>query len=135
MATSDVVKNQSAKRPSRPVPKALAATYDRRSGRIVVELSSGVQVSFVAVEAQGLEQARPSQLDAIEITPSGLGLHFPEVDADIYIPGLLEGALGTRKWMAAHMGRAGGRSQSRRKIAAARENGKLGGRPKKTAKA
>ena len=24
----------------------------------------------------------------IEISPSGLGLHFPAIDADIYLPGL-----------------------------------------------
>jgi hypothetical protein len=28
-------------------------------------------------------------LDEIEITPSGFGIHFPKLDADLYVPGLL----------------------------------------------
>ena len=81
---------------------------------------------------QGLEHAKPKQLAKIEISPSGLGLHFPDLDADIYLPGLLEGFLGSRRWMAAQLGKAGGSVTSRAKAAAVRENGKLGGRPRKS---
>jgi hypothetical protein len=54
------------------------------------------------------------------------------VDADLYVPGLLEGFLGSKAWMASRLGRMGGRSQSKGKQAASRANGKLGGRPRKT---
>jgi hypothetical protein len=73
----------------------------------------------------------PAQLTKIEISPSGLGLYFPAVDADIYLPVLLEGFLGYRRWMAAQLGKAGGSATSRAKTIAVRANGKLGGRPKK----
>jgi len=115
-------------------PHAVSARYDRASGRVVVELSSKLTISFSPRDAQGLEDARPSQLQAIEISPSGFGLHFPKLDADLYVPGLLEGLMGSRKWMAARLGHAGGQSRSVAKKAAARANGKLGGRPKKEAK-
>ncbi len=69
----------------------------------------------------------------IEITPSGLGIHFPELDADLYIPALLEGVLGSRKWMAARLGAAGGGRISAAKRRASRANGRLGGGPKKAA--
>jgi hypothetical protein len=36
----------------------------------------------------------------MEISPSGLGIHFPRLDADLYLPTILEGFLGSRKWMA-----------------------------------
>lgn len=116
-------------------PKAISARYDRRIGRLVVELSSGLAVSFKPHDAQGLEQAKPDDLADIEISPSGLGLHFPNLDADLYLPALLEGFLGSRKWMAAAMGKAGGHSASKVKAAASRTNGKLGGRPRKTREA
>jgi hypothetical protein len=113
-------------------PTAIAARYDRRIGRLVIDLSSGLSVAFRPQDAEGLQDARPEQLRRIEISPSRLGLHFPALDADLYLPSLLEGFLGSRRWMAAWMGKAGGRRKSRAKTAAARTNGKLGGRPKKT---
>jgi len=58
-------------------------------------------------DAQGLEHARPSQLNEIEISPSGFGLHFPAVDADLYVPDLLEGFLGSKSWMASRSGQIG----------------------------
>ncbi len=112
-------------------PRAVSAHFDRKSGHIVIKLSSRLILSFFPQDAQGLENARPSQLEEIEITPSGLGIHFPQLDADLYVPGLLEGFLGSRKWMAARLGQAGGQSRSRAKKAASRANGALGGRPKK----
>jgi hypothetical protein len=112
-------------------PTAAAARYDRRIGRLVIDLSTGVSIAFKPRDAQGLEKAKPEQLNKIEISPSGLGLHFPAIDADIYLPGLLEGFLGSRSWMAAQLGKAGGSATSRAKTAAVRANGKLGGRPKK----
>jgi hypothetical protein len=115
-------------------PKALAARYNRKSGHIEITLSSKLILSFSPRDAEGLERAKPSQLDEIEISPSGFGIHFPKLDADIYVPGLLEGFLGSRNWMAARLGQVGGRSRSSEKRAASRLNGRLGGRPKKAAR-
>ena len=117
-------------------PATLAATsayYDRKSRNIIVKLSTGVGIFFSPKDAQGLEDGTPAQLSEIEITPSGFGLHFPRLDADLYVPAILEGFLGSRKWMAARLGAAGGSSRSKPKAAASRANGSLGGRPKKLA--
>jgi hypothetical protein len=116
------------------VPKAIAARYDRATGRVVIHLSSRLDVSFSPYDAQGLENAKPSQLDEIEISPSGLGIHFPKLDADLYLPSLLEGFLGSTRWMASRMGRVGGKSRSAAKRAASKANGRMGGRPKKAAR-
>jgi hypothetical protein len=88
-------------------PSAAAARYDRRTGRVVIDLSSRLTVSFKPQDAQGLEEAKPEQLAKIEISPSGLGLHFPKLDADLYLPSLLEGFLGSRRWMAAQLDKSG----------------------------
>jgi hypothetical protein len=112
-------------------PRAVSAKYDRRSGRIVVHLNSKLIVSFAPADVQGLQDAQPSQLGEIEISPTGFGLHFPAIDADIYVPGLLEGFLGSKSWMAARLGQVGGKSISKAKTTASRANGRFGGRPKK----
>jgi Protein of unknown function (DUF2442) len=122
---------QRARKRQASLPKAVNAHYDRRIGRIVIHLDTRLDIAFSPRDAQGLEHAKPAQLDSIEISPSGFGLHFPKLDADIYLPALLEGFLGSRKWMASRMGTTGGQSRSAAKTAAARKNGALGGRPKK----
>lgn len=114
-------------------PKAIRARYDSRSARIRIDLANGLQLAFPPHLAQGLEQATPMQLANIEITPLGTGLHWPELDADLYIPALLAGALGSKSWMAAQLGAAGGRARSAAKTAAVRKNGRKGGRPAKVA--
>ncbi|HUE21127.1 MAG TPA: hypothetical protein VMQ86_05565, partial [Bryobacteraceae bacterium] len=65
--------NRRARELERSVPRAIAARYVRKTGRIVVELSSNVIVSFSPSDVEGLEDAKPSQLSAIEISPSGFG--------------------------------------------------------------
>lgn len=112
-------------------PYAVDARYDRRQQRIVVQLNTGLLVVFGSHMVEGLQDARPRDLQEIEISPSGFGLHFPRIDADLYLPGLLAGHLGSRRWMAAQLGQRGGSARSAVKAAAARANGKLGGRPRK----
>ena len=123
--------NQLAKDLHASFPRAVSARYDRKKGRIEIQLDSNLAVSFSPRDAQGLEEARPSQLREIEISPSGFGIHFPSLDADLYLPAILQGFLGSRRWMAARLGQSGGRSRSAAKRAASRANGKLGGRPRR----
>jgi len=125
--------NERGRQLRRRTSPVVAARYDGQSGRIVVTLQSGIDVSFSPSSAEGLRGARPSQLREIEITPSGLGIHFPKLDADLYLPALLQGVLGSRKWMAERLGAIGGSSTSPAKRRASRANGRLGGRPKKVA--
>jgi hypothetical protein len=117
------------------VPKAIHARYDRRVSRVIVCLDNGLELAFPPRLAQGLEHATPADLAIIEISPLGDGLHWPAIDADLYVPGLLQGVFGSKSWMARHLGAAGGRARSGAKVAAARENGRKGGRPRKLASA
>jgi hypothetical protein len=126
--------NQRAKELRASIPTAVSAHYDWENGRVVIRLSSNLDLSFSPSDAQGLENATPSQLDEIEISLSGLGLHFPKLDADLYLPAILQGLLGSRKWIASRLGQAGGKSRSAAKQKASRANGKLGGRPRKVSR-
>ena len=103
-----------------------------RDGRMLIEMSNGIGLLVDARRVEGLEAATAADLAEVEISPSGFGLHFPKLDADIYLPGLLEGRFGSARYMAAAMGAKGGLARTPAKTAAARENGKLGGRPRKT---
>jgi hypothetical protein len=113
------------------LPRAIRVYYDRTSRKLVIDLSSKLTLSVSPLDVEGLEQATPSQLEEVEISPSGFGIHFSRLDADLYVPGLLEGFLGSKRWMASRLGQLGGQSRSRAKKASSRANGKLGGRPKK----
>jgi hypothetical protein len=115
-------------------PRAVSARYDLKTRSIEIQLSSNLRVSFSPRDAQGLGGATSSQLQEIEISPSGFGIHFPKLDADLYLPALLQGFLGSRKWMASRLGQAGGKSRSVAKQKASKANGKLGGRPGKVSR-
>ena len=111
-------------------PRARSARYDGASGRVVMELTNDCIFAFPARLAEGLEEASDEQLAAVEILGAGSGLHWDELDVDLSVPGLLAGLLGTAAWMA---GRAG-RATSPTKAAAARANGRRGGRPRTSAR-
>lgn len=112
-------------------PGVTRAFFDPQQARVVVELNTGMVLTFPVQDIEGLSHATPQELQEIEISPSGLGIHVPALDVDLYIPSLLQGFMGTKQWMAAQMGKTGGKATSAAKAAAARANGKLGGRPKK----
>ena len=111
-------------------PRALAARYDAKSGRIVVELSNGATYAFPAALGQDLEKATPAQLAEVEVLGLGFGLHWESLDVDLSIAGLLAGRFGTRAWMS-ELARRAGSVKSPAKAAAARANGAKGGRPRK----
>ena len=110
--------------------RAVKVRYDRRSGRIHVELSDGCLFAFPAALGEGLRYASPEDLAAVTITPTGLGLRWERLDADLYVPALLQGRFGSVAWMS-ELGRQMGRARTPAKAAAARANGKKGGRPRK----
>ena len=103
-------------------PVAVAARY--RAGMILIELSSGVEVRFPVRLVEGLENGNPKDLSEIKIEARGLGLHWPRLDVDLYVPSLLRGVLGTRKWMA-EIGKMGGGVTSAAKAKASAEIGQV----------
>ncbi|HSU13087.1 DUF2442 domain-containing protein [Longimicrobium sp.] len=112
-------------------PRAVSARYNHDTGRIEIELRNGCLFAFPAQYGQGLRGATPEQLAAVEILGFGEALHWEEIDADLGVPQLVAGVFGSKAWMR-ELGRAGGKVQSDAKARASRENGKKGGRPRKT---
>ncbi len=108
-------------------PRAVAARYDRRRRKIVVDLANGCVFAFPPALAEGLGEASEEALEAVEVLGLGSGLHWEALDVDLSVPALLAGVFGTRSWLA----RLGGASISPAKAAAARANRTKGGRPRK----
>jgi len=95
-------------------PRARAAFYDYASGKIVIDLNDGSTFMFPHELGQGLVGAEPDDLAAVEVTPSGIGLHWETLDVDLTVPSLLRGVYGTKAWMAKLKHKRGndGRSES-----------------------
>lgn len=110
-------------------PRAAAARYDEKGGRVVVELTNGCTFMFPPALAEGLTGASAGDLSDIEVLPYGVALRWPALDADFTVAGLLSGIFGTCAWMA-ELGRRGGSVTSEAKAKAVRENGRKGGRPR-----
>ena len=114
-------------------PRATSARYDRKTGRVTVDLVNGCTYMFPTQLVQELSEASPDALEAVEVDGVGFNLHWPKLDADLYVPALVAGVFGTRDWMNKALARQAGRATSAAKSAAARANGTKGGRPRKQA--
>lgn len=106
------------------------ARYDSDVDAIELAFKGGGSMSIPLAMVPGLERASASKLESVVLSPAGDALSLPALDVDIYVPGLLERAFGTRLF-AASTGRRGGRRRSKAKAAAAKANGAKGGRPRK----
>ena len=67
-------------------PLAASAHYDQPTGKIVIELNNGVGLHIPPTLIQGMESATPADMAEIVIEGHGIGLHFPRLDADLYVP-------------------------------------------------
>ena len=115
-------------------PRASAAVYERATGRVVIDLANGCSYAFPAALVQDLQGASDDDLASVLVDGLGFNLHFPALDADLYVPALVSGLFGTKSWMARELARIAGRKTSPAKAVAARANGAKGGRPRKVAR-
>jgi hypothetical protein len=116
-----------AERAMGPIPTGVR--FDALSGRVVVEFDNGAVFMVPSAVLQGVADAAPADVAQVELQGE-TGLHWPTLDVDFTISGLMHGVFGTRSFMDAS--RRGGQSKSAAKAEAARQNGRRGGRPRKS---
>jgi hypothetical protein len=114
-------------------PRAASAHYDKVTGRVTIDLVNGCTYAFPARLVEDLHGASDESLVGVRVDGVGFNLHWPALDVDLYVPALVSGIFGSRKWMASELARIAGRSRSPSKAAAARSNGAKGDRPRKIA--
>lgn len=110
-------------------PRVTSVFYEAKDDLVSLYFADGLRISIPRKHLQGLERATQTQLSKIEIVGNGTGLHWPLLDVDHYVLGLLGHRFGTRRWMN-EIGRRGGLAKSESKTKAARRNGLKGGRPR-----
>jgi hypothetical protein len=110
---------------------ALSARYDRKTKRLRIELVSGVEISIPIALLEGLSDQPGAVIETVLVDGGGYTLTWPSLDVDLAVPDLIAGCFGSRAWMSA-LARRGGSASTPAKRRAARENGKKGGRPRKT---
>jgi hypothetical protein len=115
-------------------PRASSARYDGTDRRIIIEMVNGCSYAFPTLLVQDLQGASDDDLARVVVDGRGFNLHWPALDVDLYVPGLLAGVFGTRDWTTRELARVAGRVTSPSKAAAARSNGAKGGRPRKAAR-
>jgi hypothetical protein len=106
------------------------ARYDRASDAVRLLFRGGGSMTIPRRFIPNLEGRPASAMESVSVSPAGDALVWTSIDADVYVPGLVERAFGHRLFAAA-AGRRGGRRRSKAKAAAARRNGAKGGRPRK----
>jgi len=111
-------------------PLAVRVRYDRVRDTVVVKMNNEAQLIIPRRLLQGLQNATADELKGGEVADQGTALTWPELDADFTVMSLLRGVYGGRKWMS-ELARQAGATTSPAKAAAARRNGRKGGRPRK----
>jgi hypothetical protein len=78
-------------------PRVAKVQYEEKEDLVSLYFADGLKVSIPRKQLQGLEEANQSQLSKIEIVGDGTGLHWPLLDVDHYVLGLLEHRFGTKR--------------------------------------
>jgi hypothetical protein len=129
LSSSYAPASRAGRRAARTEPRAAKATYVERAKALSIELANGAIFTVPVKLIPGLRHAAARDLGAVEVLGRGGGLHWEKLHLDLSVPALVSSILKGPTWMA-ELGRIGGRKSSAAKAAAARKNGRKGGRPR-----
>jgi hypothetical protein len=121
--------SRAGKRAAKTEPRASTVVYRPKERALRIELTNGAAITLPVKLIPNLGRATPEDIRAVEILGRGGGLHFESLDLDLSVAGLLSSVFAGPDWLA-ELGRIGGRKSSVAKAAAARRNGRKGGRPR-----
>ena len=111
-------------------PHAKAARYDRKSKRLVIDLTNGAVFMVPIALLQDFEGASAQDIAGVIVVPGGSALRWEKLDQDFSVPALIVGVFGTKAWMR-ELGQPRGSAESKAKAASSRPNSAKRGRPGK----
>ena len=121
--------SRAGRRAARTEPRAAKAKYLARDEALQIELTNGAMLRVPVKLIPGLRRAVAHDIRTVEVLGRGSGLHWESLDLDLSVAALVSSVFEGPTWMA-ELGRMGGRQSSDAKAAAARRNGRKGGRPR-----
>lgn len=112
-------------------PAAVVIRYDHHLARVVVSLPSGLDLAFSPQDAQG-RKTRPLTTWRMRKSVLTASVFTSRASMPISIfRDCCRVFSGSKRWMA-ELGKRGGAASTAAKATTARQNGKLGGRPRKS---
>jgi hypothetical protein len=110
-------------------PRAATAAYLADEKALQIELKNGALLRIPVRLIPWLASVPAKEIQTVEVLGRGYGLHWESLDLDLSVPSLVASVFGGSAYMS-ELGRMGGSRSSEAKAAAARRNGRKGGRPR-----
>ena len=79
--------------------RVVRASFTEGSDSLFLLMENGVTLNIPRRLLQGLTEAKPDELNQIELLGRGTGLYWPAIDVAHLVSGLLDGVYGSARWM------------------------------------
>ena len=81
-------------RPSTAETEVKASRAWVEDGLVCIRLADEREIRFPAAKNRRLRKGTPEQVAHVELICEGTGLHWPDLDEDLSVAGILDGRLG-----------------------------------------
>lgn len=80
-------------------PRAVSVKYNKKTGRVIIDLITGVSFMFPASMAEELVDVSKSDLSDVSVLADGFAIYWEKIDVALSVPDLLKGVFGSKAWM------------------------------------
>jgi hypothetical protein len=80
-------------------PRAVSVKYNKKTGRVIIDLVTGVSFMFPASMAEELVDVSKSDLSDVSVLADGFAIYWGKIDVALSVPDLLKGIFGSKAWM------------------------------------
>lgn len=80
-------------------PRAVSVKYNKKTGRVIIDLITGVSFMFPASMAEELVDVSKSDLSDVSILADGFAIYWEKIDVALSVPDLFKGIFGSKAWM------------------------------------
>ena len=90
---------EAGKKAYKTEPRAISVKYNKRTGRVIVDLNTGISFMFPAILAEELNNVSKAKLSNVKILADGFAIYWEDLDVVLSVPDLLQGIFGSESWM------------------------------------